>query len=72
MLLSKRIYQKSYIFYIKDNSCENKVILDDEKGLFMSKLILEKYHNGSISFKDVIFNYNEVEYKGMEYIITLA
>ncbi len=72
IFINLHLKNKRIFLYIKDNSCENKVILDDEKGLFMSKLILEKYHNGSISFKDVIFNYNEVEYKGMEYIITLA
>ncbi len=72
IFINLHLKNKRIFLYIKDNSYENKVILDDEKGLFMSKLILEKYHNGSISFKDVIFNYNEVEYKGMEYIITLA
>lgn len=63
---------KGIYLHIKDNSGEDKVMLDYEKGLFMSKLILEKYHNGSISFKDVTYNYKEIIYKGIEYTITLA
>ncbi|MDD2895811.1 MAG: GAF domain-containing protein [Aliarcobacter sp.] len=71
------LYLKNEVIYliIKDNTGEkfiNKNKILDDKGLFMSKLIIEKYHNGSISFKDITYNYKEIDYKGIKYTITLA
>lgn len=71
------LYLKNEGIYliIKDNTGEkliNKNKILDDKGLFMSKLIIEKYHNGTISLKDITYNYEEIDYKGIKYTITLA
>jgi two-component system, NtrC family, C4-dicarboxylate transport sensor histidine kinase DctB len=46
--------------------------LNDNKNLYMSKLIIEKYNKGNIKFENINFKYDDVNYEGSGYIITLA
>jgi signal transduction histidine kinase len=68
--IDKTIYLK-----IKSNegqkSTDSKQ-LNKNKNLYMSKLIIEKYKNGNIQLKNIDFIYNDINYNGNEYLISLA
>jgi two-component system, NtrC family, C4-dicarboxylate transport sensor histidine kinase DctB len=46
--------------------------LNDNKNLYMSKLIIEKYNKGNIKFENINFKHEDINYEGSGYIITLA
>ncbi len=46
--------------------------LNDNKNLYMSKLIIEKYNKGNINFENINFKHEDINYEGSGYIITLA
>lgn len=47
-------------------------INENSMGLFMTKLIIENEMNGSIKFENISYNYLNEQFKGTQFIITLA
>lgn len=81
------IEDKRYIFidlncidkkiYLKLKSNDGKRNANDEQlkeneNLYMSKMIIKKYKKGNIQLKNINFSYDDINYNGNEYLITLA
>jgi two-component system, NtrC family, C4-dicarboxylate transport sensor histidine kinase DctB len=65
------------IIYLKLKSNDGKRNANDEQlkeneNLYMSKMIIKKYKKGNIQLKNINFSYDDINYKGNEYLITLA
>lgn len=65
------------IIYLKLKSNDGKRNANDEhlkenENLYMSKMIIKKYKKGNIQLKNINFSYDDINYNGNEYLITLA
>lgn len=56
-----------------DKSSKSKCLSNDSGvGLFMTRLIIENHMNGEISFENISYRFEEIEYEGAQFIITLT
>jgi two-component system, NtrC family, C4-dicarboxylate transport sensor histidine kinase DctB len=65
------------IIYLKLKSNDGKRNANDEQlkeneNLYMSKMIIKKYKKGNVQLKNINFSYDDINYNGNEYLITLA
>lgn len=64
--IDKKIYLK-----LKSNDGKRNIEKDNEN-TYMTRMIIKKYKKGNIELKNINFLYEDINYNGNEYLITLA
>lgn len=64
--IDKKIYLK-----LKSNDGKRNIEKDNEN-MYMTRMIIKKYKKGNIELKNINFLYEDINYNGNEYLITLA
>lgn len=64
--IDKKIYLK-----LKSNDGKRNIEKDNEN-TYMTRMIIKKYKKGNIELKNINFLYEDINYSGNEYLITLA